>query len=36
MYGFDVAPYHVKNYLTYSMKRLNVDYIDLFHETVEC
>jgi aryl-alcohol dehydrogenase-like predicted oxidoreductase len=29
-YGLDVTPYHVKNYLTYSLKRLNLDYIDLY------
>ena len=30
MYGLDVTPDHVKNYLTYSLKRLNLDYIDLY------
>lgn len=30
MYGLDVTPHHVKNYLTYSLKRLNLDYIDLY------
>ncbi|HBF37917.1 MAG TPA: aldo/keto reductase [Firmicutes bacterium] len=29
-YGLDVTPAHVKNYLTYSLKRLNLDYIDLY------
>jgi aryl-alcohol dehydrogenase-like predicted oxidoreductase len=29
-YGLDVTPDHVKNYLTYSLKRLNLDYIDLY------
>lgn len=30
MYGLDVKPEHIKNYLAYSLKRLNVDYIDLY------
>lgn len=30
MYGLDVRSHHIKNYLAYSMKRLNVDYIDLY------
>lgn len=30
MYGLDVRPLTVKNYLTHSLKRLNVDYIDLY------
>ena len=30
MYGLDVTPDNVKNYLTYSLKRLNLDYIDLY------
>ncbi|MFW2491644.1 aldo/keto reductase [Clostridium chromiireducens] len=30
MYGLDVRPLTIKNYITYSLKRLNVDYIDLF------
>ena len=30
MYGMDVTPDNVKNYLTYSLKRLNLDYIDLY------
>ncbi|PJN90399.1 aldo/keto reductase [Bacillus sp. mrc49] len=30
MYGLDVRPQHIKNYLTYSLKRLGVDYIDLY------
>lgn len=30
MYGLDVTPDHVKNYLTYSLKRLHLDYIDLY------
>ncbi|MDQ7093608.1 aldo/keto reductase [Desulfosporosinus sp. PR] len=30
IYGLDVRPLTVKNYLTYSLKRLNVDYIDLY------
>ncbi|WP_244862594.1 aldo/keto reductase [Paenibacillus sp. J22TS3] len=30
MYGLDVSPHHVKNYLAYSLKRLNLDYIDLY------
>ncbi|MFD0695316.1 aldo/keto reductase [Paenibacillus sp. GCM10027628] len=30
MYGMDVRPLSVKNYLTYSLKRLKVDYIDLY------
>jgi aryl-alcohol dehydrogenase-like predicted oxidoreductase len=29
MYGLDVNPHNVKNYLTHSLKRLNLDYIDL-------
>jgi aryl-alcohol dehydrogenase-like predicted oxidoreductase len=30
MYGLDVRPHHIKSYLTYSLKRLGVDYIDLY------
>ena len=30
MYGLDVRPFNIKNYLTYSLKRLNLDYIDLY------
>lgn len=30
MYGLDVDPKNIKNYITYSLKRLNVDYIDLY------
>ncbi|WP_238162564.1 aldo/keto reductase [Cohnella sp. AR92] len=30
MYGLDVSPHHVKNYLAHSLKRLNLDYIDLY------
>ena len=30
MYGLDVRPFTIKNYLTYSLKRLQVDYIDLY------
>ncbi|WP_233212139.1 aldo/keto reductase, partial [Trinickia caryophylli] len=30
MYGLDVSPHNVKNYLTHSLKRLNLDYIDLY------
>jgi len=30
LYGLDVSPHHVKNYLAYSLKRLNLDYIDLY------
>jgi aryl-alcohol dehydrogenase-like predicted oxidoreductase len=30
MYGLDVRPLTVKNYLAHSLKRLNVDYIDLY------
>ncbi|MBP2000119.1 aryl-alcohol dehydrogenase-like predicted oxidoreductase [Paenibacillus shirakamiensis] len=30
MYGLDVRPQHIKNYLTYSLKRLGVDYVDLY------
>lgn len=30
MYGLDARPLTIKNYLAYSMKRLNVDYIDLY------
>jgi aryl-alcohol dehydrogenase-like predicted oxidoreductase len=30
MYGLDVRPLTIKNYITYSLKRLNLDYIDLF------
>lgn len=30
MYGLDVRPHVIKNYLAYSLKRLNVDYIDLY------
>ncbi len=30
MYGLDVRPLTIKNYLTYTLKRLNLDYIDLY------
>lgn len=30
LYGLDISPNHVKNYLVYSLKRLNLDYIDLY------
>lgn len=30
MYGLDVNPLNIKNYLTYSLKRLNLDYVDLY------
>ena len=30
IYGLDVNPYHIKAHLTYSMKRLGIDYIDLY------
>lgn len=30
MYGLDVSPLTIKNYITYSLKRLNLDYIDLY------
>jgi len=30
MYGLDVRPQHIKNYLAYSLKRLGLDYIDLY------
>ena len=30
MYGLDVRPLTIKNYLTHSLKRLNLDYIDLY------
>lgn len=30
LYGLDVSPQRVKNYLAYSLKRLNLDYIDLY------
>ncbi len=30
MYGLDVRPLTVKNYLTHSLKRLKLDYIDLY------
>lgn len=30
MYGLDVRPQHIKNYLAYTLKRLNVEYIDLY------
>jgi aryl-alcohol dehydrogenase-like predicted oxidoreductase len=30
MYGIDVRPQTVKNFLTYSLKRLGLDYIDLY------
>ena len=29
-YGIDNRPEHIKNYLTYSLKRLETDYIDLY------
>ena len=29
-YGIDVSPWHVKARLAYSLKRLNLDYIDLY------
>jgi aryl-alcohol dehydrogenase-like predicted oxidoreductase len=30
MYGLDVRPFNIKNYLAHSLKRLNLDYVDLF------
>ena len=30
MYGLDVKPFNIKNYLAHSLKRLNLDYVDLF------
>ncbi|ACT02322.1 aldo/keto reductase [Paenibacillus sp. JDR-2] len=30
MYGLDVRPHHIKNYLAHTLKRLNVEYIDLY------
>lgn len=30
MYGLDVRPQHIKNYVAYTLKRLNVEYIDLY------
>ena len=30
IYGLDVNPYNIKAHLTYSLKRLNLDYVDLF------
>ncbi|MDG0813484.1 aldo/keto reductase [Cohnella rhizosphaerae] len=30
MYGLDVRPLTIKNYIAYTLKRLNVDYIDLY------
>lgn len=30
LYGLDVSSHHVKNYLAYSLKRLNLDYVDLY------
>ncbi|EHJ00465.1 aldo/keto reductase [Clostridium sp. DL-VIII] len=30
IYGLDVRPQTIKNYLTYTLKRLNLDYIDLY------
>jgi len=30
MYGLDVRPLTIKNYITYTLKRLNLDYIDLY------
>lgn len=30
MYGLDVAPHRVKNFLTNALRRLNLDYVDLF------
>lgn len=30
MYGLDVRPFTIKNYLTQTLKRLNLDYIDLY------
>jgi len=30
MYGLDVRPLTIKNYLTHTLKRLNLDYIDLY------
>ncbi|MGC7134378.1 aldo/keto reductase [Listeria ivanovii] len=30
MYGLDVNPKHIKNYLAQSLKRLNLDYVDLY------
>ena len=29
MYGLDVRPFNIKNYLAHSLKRLNLDYVDL-------
>jgi Predicted oxidoreductases (related to aryl-alcohol dehydrogenases) len=29
-YGLDVSPDHIKNYLACSLKRLNLDYVDLY------
>lgn len=30
LYGLDVSPQHVKNYLAYSLRRLHLDYVDLY------
>ncbi len=30
MYGLDVKPFNIKNYLAHSLKRMNLDYVDLF------
>lgn len=30
MYGMDVDPYRIKNYLAYTLSRLKLDYIDLY------
>lgn len=30
LYGIDVDPWHIKSYLLYSLKRLGLDYIDLY------
>lgn len=29
-YGLDVKPHNIKSYMTYSLRRLNMDYIDLY------
>lgn len=30
LYGLDMNPLKIKNYIVYSLKRLNLDYIDLY------
>ena len=30
LYGIDVDPWHVRSYLLYSLKRLGLEYIDLY------